>query len=55
MISKHEVSEVGGQPVNHINNSFNHQRPWLMESSKLFVIDARMLQDEWRFKFGYDW
>ena len=22
MISQHEVSEVGGQPVNHINNSF---------------------------------
>ena len=30
MISQHEVSEVGGQPVNHINNSFNHQRLRLM-------------------------
>ena len=30
MISQHEVSKVGGQPVNHINNSFNHQRLRLM-------------------------
>ena len=30
MISQHEVSEVGGQPVSHINNSFNHQRLRLM-------------------------
>ena len=55
IISQHEVSEMGGQPVNHINNSFNHQRPRLMQSTKLFVMDARMLQDVWRFKFDCDW
>ena len=30
MISQHEVSEVVGQPVNHINNSFIHERLRLM-------------------------
>ena len=54
MISHHEVSEVGGQPGNHINNSFNHQRLRLMQSGKLFVMGYRMYGKKGKVFYGQE-